>query len=477
MFGLYEKIGGETSVPAIIIAIAIMLLTGFLVTRITKLLKLPNVTAYIIAGILIGPYCLNLVPKPIIAGTDFISDIALAFIAFSVGEYFKLSVLKRNGGKVVVITLFEALMASVAVFILTYFILRLDFAFSLILSALASATAPASTMMTIRQTGAHGDFVNTLLSVVALDDVVSLLAFSAAISISMATMGKGVSAGDVIIPILYNFLMIAIGVGLGFLLKLLMNRRSTDNRLIVTLALLFTICGVGAALNVSPLLACMAMGTVYINATDDEKLFKQINYFSPPILLLFFVRSGLNFRLDALFNSSSSMGGIPLIVIGILYFFVRILGKYVGAYTGCAIVKKPKETRRYLGLALTPQAGVALGLAALGARMLGSPTGELLETVIISSSILYELIGPAAAKLALYLSKSYGQNALDEAEAPPPPEQVDGVAELKDKIAEIQKEIAQREYSRSEEEAAFMDAAESEDSYSEYMRKKFINRR
>ena len=158
-----------------------MLFSGFLMTRLTKLARLPNVTAYILAGILIGPYVLNLVPQRIIDGTDFLSDIALAFIAFSTGEFFKLDILKRNGMKVVWITILEAVLASVFIFILTYFVLRLDLAFSIVLAALASATAPASTMMTIRQTGAKGDFVDTLLQVVALDDVVGLVLYSVAI--------------------------------------------------------------------------------------------------------------------------------------------------------------------------------------------------------------------------------------------------------------------------------------------------------
>ncbi len=164
-----------------------MLFSGFLMTRLTKLARLPNVTGYILAGILIGPYVLNLVPQRIIDGTDFLSDIALAFIAFSTGEFFKLDILKRNGMKVVWITILEAVLASVFIFILTYFVLRLDLAFSIVLAALASATAPASTMMTIRQTGAKGDFVDTLLQVVALDDVVGLVLYSIAISIALAS--------------------------------------------------------------------------------------------------------------------------------------------------------------------------------------------------------------------------------------------------------------------------------------------------
>ncbi len=484
----YEQLSATSHVPVVIISVAIMLLAGFLGTRITKLLKLPNVTAYILVGILLGPYCLDLVPAYVSEGMDFISDIALAFIAFSVGEYFRFSVLKKNGGKVVVITLFEALMASVLVFILTYFILRLGLAFSIILAALASATAPASTMMTIRQTKAHGDFVDTLFSVVALDDVVSLMAYSVAVSVALATLGGGFSASDVLLPIAWNVMMIAIGIAFGFLLKLLMARRSTDNRLIVSIALLFAICGVGAAVDVSPLLGCMAMGTVYINISGDDKLFKQLNYFSPPILLLFFVKSGIGFRLDALVNTQFSLGGVPLLLIGILYFVVRIAGKYLGAFVGCAVTKKPKKVRNYLGLALSPQAGVAIGLAALGARVLGGETGDMLETIILSSSILYELIGPALAKLSLYLSGSYGKNAEAETEngAPmseSPPAREAQVASLKEQLQAIQKELSMKEYARSPEEEAFLEATEPPDDSSEtsvgteYNRRKFINKR
>ena len=163
-------------VARVIISISAMLFAGFAMTRITKRFRLPNVTGYILAGILMGPCCLNVIPQTIIDGTDFLSDVALAFIAFSAGEFFKVEVLRRNGAKVIVITVLEACLASVAVFILVYGVLHLELSFSIVLSALASATAPASTMMTIRQTGAHGDFVDTLLQVVALDDVVGLIA-------------------------------------------------------------------------------------------------------------------------------------------------------------------------------------------------------------------------------------------------------------------------------------------------------------
>lgn len=479
-----QSIESAQPVAAVIISVALMLFAGFALTRITKLLRLPNVTAYILAGILIGPYCLNLVPQRIIDGTDFLSDIALAFIAFSTGEFFKLSVLKKSGMRVVWITLFEAVLASVFVFILTYFVLRLELAFSVVLAALASATAPASTMMTIRQTGAKGDFVDTLLQVVALDDVVGLVLYSVAISVALASLGGagGFSFETLVKPVLLNLAALALGGLFGLFMKLLMpERRSTDNKLIISVALLFAFCGVCALIDVSPLLGCMAMGTVYTNVAENDKLFKQLGYFSPPILLLFFVRSGMNFKLDALFSASGSLNGVPLIAVGVGYFLVRILGKYVGAWLGCAAVKKDRLVRNYLGLALIPQAGVAIGLAALGARTLGGVMGSDLETIILASSVLYELLGPGCAKLALYLSKSYSTRLEDVAvvaETTETGERKSDVQLLIERIQKIRSELPARPHEEmSEEEAAFMEAAEEQLAQTQVQRRHFYLRR
>ena len=462
---IYEILQRSSPVSDIIIPIALMLFSGFALTRVTKRLRLPNVTAYIVAGILIGPYCLDLVNVNIIEGTDFIADIALAFIAFSTGEFFKFSTLKKNGIKVCIITFLEAAVASVLGFILSFYILKLGLSFSMVLSALASTTAPASTVMTIRQTGAKGDFVNTLLQVVALDDVFGLVAYSIAISAAISANSGSFSLSSIISPIIFNLLVLLLGGLFGVFMKLLMPKnRSTDNRLIITIALLFTFCGVCALLDVSPLLGCMSMGTVYINITDDDKLFKQVNYFSPPILLIFFVRSGLNFKLDILLNPKASGGGASLLVIGILYFLVRILGKYAGAFGGCIIAGKSKEVRNYLGLALIPQAGVAIGLSALGARILGGEMGNALETIILASSVLYELIGPGCAKLALYLSKSYSTKLEDlTADIEIPEEKRQSELELLiERIQAIQKELPKRNNVISEEEEAFTQAAEEQ---------------
>lgn len=461
-FTLADALSEMSTVPKIIISVALMLFVGFALTRVTKLMRLPNVTAYIVAGILMGPYCFKFIPTEVISGMDFLSDIALAFIAFGTGEFFKLDVLKKSGSKTVIITIFESLLASVLVFILTKFILGLSLPFSLVISALASATAPASTMMTIRQTNAKGDFVNTLLQVVALDDIVCLVIYSISISIAKSSISsRGINAWDIFKPILMNIAVLGLGGVFGFLLKLLMpQRRTVDNKLIIGLATIFAFCGICAFLDVSPLLGCMSMGMVYINISKDDKFFKQMNYFSPPILLLFFVRSGLNFKLDSLF-SKSMMGAVPLIVVGILYFAIRILGKYGGAFIGSAIVKKDKKVRNYLGLALIPQAGVAIGLASLGARTLGGTMGMELETIILASSVLYELIGPACAKLSLYLSKSYS-NDLDVL-IPDSEVLEDGVKKtelelLIEKINAIQEKIPKHE-EISEEEKAFTEAS------------------
>ena len=450
-----------SSVSQVIISVAVMLIAGYVMSRLTKKLKLPNVTGYIIAGILIGPYCINIIPAKVVEGMSFLADIALAFIAFSTGEFFKMSTLKKNGGKNIVITVFEALLASIVVFLVMYFALGLSLPFSIVLGALAAATAPASTMMTIRQTNSKGDFVDTLLQVVALDDVVGLVAFSVAIAVATASLAGAVTAGNVLLPIVYNIVAFVVGGLLGFLLKLLISKRSTDNRLIIAVATIFGFCGICSFMDVSPLLGCMAMGTVYMNTSNDDKLFKQLNYFSPPILLLFFVRSGVNFKLDALVSTGESVGGVSLLVIGVVYFFVRILGKYGGSFLGCLVTKKDKKVRNYLGLALIPQAGVAIGLATLASRTIGGDTGSALETIILASSVLYELIGPACAKLALYLSKSYS----NDINAVVPDEQVEEVAQkndvevLIDKINHIRQALPPPEPVQ-EDEKAFDEAAE-----------------
>ena len=482
----YEGLQSDTA--KVIIALSIMLFAGFALTRVTKLLKLPNVTAYIVAGILIGPRVLGLVPLTTVENMGFLADIALAFIAFSVGEFFKLSSLKKNGLKTVVITLFEALSSALIIFVLTFFILGLNIGFSIILSALAAATAPTSTAMTIRQSKARGPFVDTVLQVIALDDVLSLIAFSIALSVAGPFLSAGdtpveINFVDVVMPIVTNIGLMIMGAFFGFFLKFLMpKKRTTDNRLIILISMLFTFCGICAILGVSPLLGCLTMGMVYINVSGDDKLYKQLNYFSPPIMLLFFVRSGANLNINALFSVSGNSGTVPIIVVAILYFVVRIVGKYGGAFLGGLVTKSPKETKNFLGLALIPQAGVTIGLAAMAQETIGGVDGANLNTIILASGILYELIGPACANYSLHLAGAIPNKIEDVA----PVETVDESGKKKSevdiliaRIEKIREELPPPERQEmSPEEAAFLEAADEQyEALSELQRRRFRNRR
>lgn len=400
-----------TEVSETLLTLCIMLFAGFLVTRLTKLAKLPNVTGYILAGVLIGPSVLNIIPKHIVTNMGFVSDIALTFIAFSVGRFFKKEKLKNTGAEVLVITLFESLIAGLVVTLVMFFLFKLSFAFSLLLGAIATATAPASTIVTIRQYGARGKFVNTLLQVVALDDAVCLIVFSIATALVGHEGGQAASLQSILLTLLFNILSVCLGFFCGFFLSRLMTpTRSEDNRLILTLAILLGIAGLCALVHVSPLLACMAFGMAYINLTKDKILYEQVDRFAPPILSLFFIISGMNLDI----SSFTSYG-----LIGVIYFIVRIMGKYMGAWLGCAVTKTSNKIRNYLGFALVPQAGVAIGLAFLGQRLLPKDSGIMLLSIILSSSVLYELVGPASAKFALLRSGAIekGQKKKKEKEA------------------------------------------------------------
>jgi len=392
----------------VLLVLSIILFAGFIMTRLTNTLNIPKVSGYILAGVLIGPCCLNMIPETMIVHMGFVSDLALAFIAFGVGKFFKKEVIRQTGSKIVIITLFETIVAGALVTLVTRFVFGLDMEFALILGAIATATAPASTMMTINQYKAKGEFVNTLLQIVALDDVVCLMAFSIVAAIAGGSGGQNVTAKEIMLPILYNILALALGFFCGyFLSRLLIPSRSKDNRLILAIAMLVGIAGICASYDISPLLACMVFGASYINFTRDKKLYRQINNFTPPIMSIFFVVSGMNLDITAL----KTVGAI-----GLGYFVVRIIGKYLGTYISCVILKMDKKIRNYMGLALIPQAGVAIGLAFLGERLLPDEKGKLLLTIILASSVLYEMVGPVCAKLALIFSGCITTEKMREAE-------------------------------------------------------------
>lgn len=254
--------------------------------------------------------------------------------------------------------------------------------------------------------------------VVAIDDVVCLIIFSMVVAFINTTSSGNFSFIAVFLPIIYNIVVLIIGFLSGILLsKLLTPKRSSDNRLILVISLLLGISGLCSLLDISPLLACMVFGATYINTTNDMKLYNQINNFTPPILSMFFILSGMNLDIGAL----TSLG-----IVGIAYFLIRIIGKFAGSYIGGVVTSASDEVGKYLGLGLIPQAGVAIGLAFLGQRTLPPEVGDRLLTIILASSVLYELIGPLSGKLALIYSGSIEKHELET------PKKM-GKAELKEK--------------------------------------------
>ena len=413
--------GPAKTASSIIIALGVILICGFLMTRLTKLLRLPNATAYIVTGILIGPSVINLIPQEFISRTDFISDIALVFIAFTAGEFFKIREIKKSIGKVLIITAIEAVASFALVFVLCAFVFHLPVPLSLLLAALSSATAPTSTIMTIKQTKSKGHYVNMLLQVIVVDSIISLLLYTVSVSICIGMKpGATLAPADIAWPIAKMLICLVIGVVFGFVLRFLISsKRTTDNRLIVVIAVLLLFCGICSLFGQSPLLGGIAIGLVYTNMSKGEdKIFAQVNYFIPPIMLVFFVRGGMNLDFSN-FGKSSALTTVPLIVIVLGFLVARFIGKFGGSFLGSLATRQPKDTRKYLGLGLIPQASVAIALATLGARALTTNNMEdeatLVMTVILASSIIFEIIGPACAKLGLYLTKSYGHDDINEA--------------------------------------------------------------
>ena len=419
---------GMRIASGIVISIGIILILGFLMTRLSKLLKLPNVIAYLLVGIIIGPslFKINLIPEEFISRTSFISDVALVFVAFTAGEFFKLDVIKKSLGKSIVITAIESVVTFALMFTLCFFIFGVDkVPFSLVLASLASATAPTSTIMTIKQTGAKGNYVNTLLEVLAIDGVIALILYTISISIFMGTAHGMLSFSDVAWPLLKMVICLAIGVVFGFILKFLISsKRTTGNRLIIVIAILLLFCGICSLFSQSPLLGGIAIGMIYTNlckTKDEEKVFAQVNYFMPPIMLVFFVRSGISLDFSV-FTEKSSLTLVPFIVIVLIFVVVRFIGKYGGTLLGSVLTSQPKESRNYLGFGLIPQASVAIALATMASMAINSLADQetygeyakALLAIILASSIIFELIGPVLAKLGLYLSRSYGHDDINE---------------------------------------------------------------
>jgi Kef-type K+ transport system membrane component KefB len=374
--------------------LALVLLSGLIFGRLVKLIKLPNVTGYLIAGLLIGPYLFNLVPLKVTNQLGLISEMALAFIAFSIGSEFKISYLKKVGLTPVVIAIFEALTASVVVTVVLI-IFKFDIKVALLLGAIAAATAPAATIMVVRQYDAKGPVAETLLSVVALDDAVALISFGFAMAIVNSMLYP--NEVSLVMSIVSPFIEIIGSILLGFLLGILFTIplryfKKDSNRLIITAAFVFLGSSLASMLGLSSLLLCMCMGAMLINISQAaNSILKLVDTVTPPIFLMFFVVSGMELDISI----------IPKIgVIGTIYVICRVIGKVSGASIGAAIMKAPESVKKYLGLTLVPQAGVAIGLSLVAANAIPD-LGQTIRPVILCATLIYELVGPGITKFSL----------------------------------------------------------------------------
>lgn len=381
----------------------ILLVTGLLFGKVAKFFRFPNVTGYLVGGLIVGPSILNLLKEEHLASLQVVSMVALAFIAFSIGNEMKVSYFKRAGTKAIVIAILEGLMGTVAVFIATllYFLIRgnlslTDVRFALVLSAIAAATAPAATIMVVRQYKAKGPLTETLLSVVAIDDSVAIILFGVLVAVS--NMLGDVGTQPIIIQILEPFYEIfvsllvggAIGLVLLFGCKWFTGR---GNRISLVIAMLFLLIFLVNWLGGSTLLAAMAMGIVFVNLSPVYEDINNLTYFvTPPIFMMFFVLSGAELNLSIL----TVVGAV-----GVIYVLARVAGKIFGAWWGSKITKAEPIVAKYLGYALVPQAGVAIGLSLVATQVLSPEMGAQIRVVILAATLIYELTGPIITKITL----------------------------------------------------------------------------
>ena len=401
-------------------SLAIALLAGLLLSRLAKRVSLPAVTAYLVAGILVGPYLLggiffepaNLalgISAEELDGFKIISDVALGFIAFSMGSEFRLDELKKIGKKATIIGVFQAIITTVVVdacLIGLHFAIpdKLPLSSAIVLGAVATATAPAATLMVVKQYKAKGPLTDILLPVVALDDAVGLLVFAISFGVARSLNGTIDIVNVVLEPILEVVLSLLLGLVMGLLFTLcerFFHSRSKRMAVSVTFVLMtvglstippFEIAGVEIAF--SSLLACMMLGTVFCNICDlSEELMERADRWTVPILILFFVISGADLELD-IFKDGY------IVLIGVVYILSRSLGKYFGAFASAKCAKCEPNIVKYLGITLLPQAGVALGMA-LKAEELGAFEGGVVSNITLFAVLVYELVGPFFTKIAL----------------------------------------------------------------------------
>ncbi len=420
-----------------ILFLGILLILGLASTRIVKIFKLPNVTGYLVVGLiaaLIG-IIIDFTSKTtnfseqLTQLNSFVSSIALGFIALSIGEEFKLTKIKEYGKDILLITFFQAFAAIILVdvaLIALCLLLKIDLSIAICLGAIAAATAPAATLMVIHQYKAKGPLVDILLPVVAFDDAIGLIVFAISVAVSkvIATGAELTLTSLVFVPLIEILGSLLIGFVLGAIMHITIKFfKSRNNHAITIIA--FTLLGVGACetlnniklggenLEFSNLLCCMMIGAAFINmAKDYEKSivyrdFDLIDHWTPFLFMLFFVLSGAHLATSAqeILTTNDTSILLPVGVIFVIYLLMRSLGKYLGSFLSCKITKRPKTITKYLGITLLPQAGVAIGMANQISNMeafRANNVGNIIVTVVLCATLVYELVGPLLTKWALH---------------------------------------------------------------------------
>ena len=401
-----------------LLTVSIALLAGLLMTRAFKPLRLPSVTAYLIAGVLIGPYCLGALnlnsigfnSMDSVASLSLISEVALGFIAFSIGNEFRLDDLKSTGKQALIIGIFQALAATLFVDLALYGIHllmpdKLTLPQVITLGAIATATAPAATLMVVRQYKAKGPLTNLLLPIVALDDAVGLIVFAVSFGIAKTLVSAGgVDAFSIVVtPIVEIVCSLGLGAIMGWILTQLEKLfNSNTNRLNLTIAFVFLTASLSMLefeigpvhIGFSSLLVCMMLGTVFCNTCSlSHDLMAASDKWTSPLFATFFVISGAELELGVFTDWA-------IVVIGIVYIISRCLGKYYGTYISAKITDCAPNICKYLGITLFPQAGVALGMCAIAAASLPGE-GDLIRNITLFAVLVYEIVGPMMTKMAL----------------------------------------------------------------------------
>ena len=401
-----------------LLSIAIALFAGLMMTRVIKPLGLPAVTGYLVAGVLIGPFCLGLLGVEGLGFTSMeyvekfglIADVALGFIAFSIGNEFRLSQLRQIGKKATVIAIFQALTATLFVDLALCGLSlllgeeKLPMSVAITLGAVATATAPAATLMVVRQYKAKGKLTDILLPIVALDDAVGLIVFAVSFGIAKGIVSGSIDIFSILInPLVEIVVSLALGAIMGFIfseVEKLFHSRS--KRLSVSVMFVFLTVAITMLkfnlgpvhVGFSPLLACMMLGTIFCNVCESsEELMDRVDRWTTPLFVLFFVISGAELELNVFMD-------LAIVGIGLVYIMFRSLGKYFGSYASAKFMKCEDSIVKYLGITLLPQAGVALGMS-VTAMQLGGYEGALIRNIILFSVLIYELVGPMLTKMAL----------------------------------------------------------------------------